>query len=95
MPEVKTNGGYSHWNPSNPNMPHDIFTGAPRLFPMRRKAARCIVQWFVNQNGRRSYHQSGQYGEDFDEIIDIKEDGRKKEDLEVIEVELLIKEIGE
>lgn len=89
MPQVLTRGGYSHWNPDNPNMPHNIFDGTPRLHMTRRKAKRCIVQWFVCQNGRRGWYQSYE-GDVFDEIK-VKEDGRKKEDLEVVEVELEVK----
>lgn len=92
MPEVKTRGGYSHWNPNNPNMPK-IFWGVPRLLDTRRRAAKCIIQWFVNQNGRRHFAQS--YGGEYDEIIDFKPDGRKKDDLEIIEVDIILREIHE
>jgi hypothetical protein len=86
MPEVRTKGGYSHWNPDNPKMP-DIFRDVPRLFMTEKRAKQCIVQWFVCQNGRRSMHQSRD-GE-WDDIVDIKLDGRTKEDLEVIKVEIM------
>lgn len=94
MPEVLTNGGYSHWNPDNPDMPLKIFTGCPRLFLSRRKAVKCIIQWFVNQNGRRSFMQHSYTGE-YDDITEFKPDGRKKEDLEVVEVEVIVKRNNE
>lgn len=91
MPEVKTRGGYSHWNPDNPEMPNHIFNNHPRLFETKNRASSSITQWFIHQNGRRYYRQSGQYGEDSEEEIKTKSDGRTKEDLEVVEVELVIK----
>jgi hypothetical protein len=89
FPEVKTRGGYSHWNPDNPDMPIKIFKGVPRLFESSKRAKKCIVEWFACQNGRRSGYQTSS-GE-WDDIVDTKEDGRKKEDLEVVEIQLVIK----
>lgn len=89
FPEVKTRGGYSHWNPDNPNMPVKIFKFVPRLFETQKKAKRCIVEWFACQNGRRRGVQTS-FGE-YEDYIDIKEDGRKKEDLEIVKIQLVIK----
>jgi hypothetical protein len=83
FPEVKTRGGYSHWNPDNSKMPN-IFKDVPRLFKTRKTAQKCIIEWFACQNGRRMLMQSND-GE-YDDIVNTKEDGRKKEDLEVVEV---------
>lgn len=88
MPEVKTRGGYSHWNPDNPDAPISMFFDSPRLFETKERAKRSIVQWFVCQNGRRHFSQNNYTGEFEDDII-YKEDGRKKEDLEVIKIRLL------
>lgn len=93
MPEVKTRGGYSHWNPDNPEMPYHIFMGTPRLFESRKKAKYSIIRWFYDQNGRRKGYISGPFGEDDDEEIKIKLDGRKKEDLEIVEIKLEIKNV--
>lgn len=90
MPEVRTRGGYSHWNPDNSNMPIKIFFGHPRLFETRKRAIRCISQWVSCQNGRRHFNQNYFTGE-CDDSIDIKLDGRKKEDLEVVKVVVIVK----
>jgi hypothetical protein len=86
MPEVKRKG-YSHWNPSTGSYP-TYALGTPRLLDTRRKAAGCINQWACNPNARASYKQ-GYFGEE-DYEIDIKPDGRSKDDLEIVEVELKI-----
>jgi hypothetical protein len=90
MPEVKTRGGYSHWNPDNSTIPEEIFLDVPRLFRFSKKAKKCIIQWFACQNGRRSFGQNSYTGE-YDDFINFEKDGRKKEDLEVIKIELRIK----
>ncbi len=91
FPEVNTRGGYSHWNPDNPNMPKEIFKGVPRLFDTRRRAKKCIVEWFNCQNGRRHFFTSS-FGEQ-DEDVTYKPDGRTKEDLEVVEITLEVRSL--
>jgi len=86
MPELRRTG-YTHWNPSTNSIPSTI-TGCPRLISSRRKAARCIVQWANLPNAREHQYQSGMYGEDWDIEFKTKDDGRKKDDLEVVEVNI-------
>jgi hypothetical protein len=82
MPEVRRRG-YSHWNPATGKLP-DTIIGTPRLLPSHRMAHRCIVQWAAMPNAKMTYAW------DDEDEIDIKPDGRKKEDLEVVELELRI-----
>jgi hypothetical protein len=82
MPQMKKGRGYTHWNPGNKDAPElKGNAGIPRLIDTRRKAAACINQWVANPNASN----------DMDGDIQIKLDNRKKEDLEVVEVELVIK----
>lgn len=84
MPLLKRNRGYSHWNP--PELLKNIDTGVPRLLTTRKKAQQCISQWFTFPNGKRGVSQS--HDGEWDDIVDFKPDGRKKEDLEIIQLEL-------
>lgn len=86
MPEVKRRG-YTHWNPNTNSMPNTSI-GIPRLLHSRRQAHRCIVQWASLPNAKTVYSMSDEYSEELD--IDIKLDGRKKDDLEIIEARLVI-----
>lgn len=88
MPEVKRRG-YTHWNPSTNKVP-DTALGTPRLLDTRRRAAKCIAQWNAMPNAKMGYTVSYSGEEDYD--INIKPDGRTKDDLEVVEVELRIKD---
>ena len=90
MPLVKTRGGYSHWNPDNLDMPKKIFFNIPRILESKRQASQCIAQWFSCQNGRNRYCQD--FDGNYDSFVDFKPDNRKKEDLEVVEVNIIIKE---
>lgn len=87
MPELRRTRGYSHWNPAKVNTEEhlkDKLLGVPRLFSSRKRAHNSIVQWNAVPNGRWS--QSTSYYGETDESVDIKPDGRKKEDLEIVEV---------
>lgn len=84
MPEVRRKG-YTYWNPSKNLIPVTAL-GTPRLLDTRRRAAKCIIQWAVMPNAKMRYDDNG------GEYLDITLDGRKKEDLEVVEVELRIEE---
>lgn len=88
MPELRRTRGYSHWNPSKPDSPNSLdpekILGVPRLLPSRRKAQRCIDQWNSIPNGKQGWTYDGEMVD-----VDIKPDGRKKEDLEIIEVNLI------
>jgi hypothetical protein len=88
MPQAKKNRGYTHWNPSNQNNPVEFNDGlvnalsVPRLLPSKKMALACIVQWAFLPNATTDYDGDIKLG---------KDDGRKKEDLEVVEVCLKIK----
>jgi hypothetical protein len=91
MPELERGRGYSHWNPAvEPTerrfRPRKL-TGCPRLFSSRGKASRCIAAWNAYPNSYMGFRH-GDYGND-DPDIQLKDDGRKKEDLEVVEVVIL------
>lgn len=83
MPQGKKNRGYSHWNPGNPNAEElTMALPIPRMLDSKKKAERCIVQWFYMRNSSNDYDGDVKLG---------KEDGRKMEDLEVVECELVIR----
>lgn len=92
MPELKRTRGYSFWNPAKVDIVNVLgkkVLGVPRLFSSRRGAHYSIVQWNACPNGRMKGSQN-YYGE-WDEFMDIKPDGRSKDDLEIIKVELRVK----
>lgn len=83
MPQSKCRRGYSHWNPSNKNL---IFHGAsntPRLFINEKSAKRTISAWFYMPNSRNTYNNEGECE------LDLKDDGRKKEDLEILKIRII------
>ncbi len=86
MPQLRGRG-YTFWNPASTsptnNLGHNKNLGTPRLLPSRRKAVGCINQWNCNPNASMR-GSSGMFGEDID--IAVTPDGRKKEDLEIVEV---------
>ena len=96
MPQLRGKG-YSYWNPSSTNPINDIKgrknAGVPRLFPSSLCAKRAITAWAYMPNARMTY-RTGYFGEEDYDIID-KPDGRKKEDLEIVEVRIKIKGPGE
>jgi len=90
MPELDRTRGYSFWNPSR-EPTNQVFTkskllGVPRLFAARRNASRAIIQWNANPNSKMTGSQS--YDGEWDEFIDSKPDGRSKNDLEIVEVNI-------
>ncbi len=86
MPELKKGSGYTHWNPSSiESIKGRKLIGTPRLFRSLKHANGSISRWNTQPNSRVKY-VSDPYGEDV--INDIKPDGRKEEDLEVIEVKI-------
>lgn len=91
MPLTKRNRGYSWWNPARidtvESRPQILFLDVPRLLKSEEQAKRCILQWFTYPNGRNSITQS--YSGECDDIVDFKEDGRKKEDLEVVKIRIV------
>lgn len=86
MPQARRDRGYSHWNPDTKEGEMFSSIGVPRLIDTRRKAAKCIEMWVALPNGKRSIITS--YHGEQDDIVDFKPDGRKKDDLEIIEVYL-------
>lgn len=90
MPQLKKDKGYSHWNPSHPE--HEVIAktlGFPRILQSRRQAIKCIIQWAANPNAEMGYRSESAYGFiSDDQELKSKFDGRKKEDLEVVEFTL-------
>ncbi len=90
MPELHKTRGYSHWNPSieptSERFKPSKLLGTPRLFPSRSSAHRSIAQWNAMPNARWSSRQT--YFGEYDDDLDIKPDGRSKEDLEIVEVNI-------
>ena len=81
MPQMRRGKGYSHWNPTTGKLPV-LAIGVPRLISSRRQASRIISQWNSMPNTAYYPRQEGEYD------LDFKADGRKKEDLEVVEVNI-------
>jgi len=93
MPELRRTRGYSHWNPAKVDTLQNLgkkVLGVPRLFSSRKKAHGSIVQWNAVPNGKVSGHQNSWDGE-WDEDLSTKEDGRSKDDLEIVEVNIEVK----
>lgn len=98
MPQAKRDRGYSHWNPAVVGTKlivngynNGVMSNAmpiPRLLDTRRRAAACIVQWATNPNARRSLSTPSYYTGEQDDIVDTKPDGRTKDDLVVVEVNI-------
>lgn len=87
MPQLKGKG-YSHWNPDscNNHISNRKLTGTPRILASIGVAKRVIAQWNCLPNAYNHFRQG--YDGDSDLVIDVKEDGRKKEDLEIVIVNI-------
>lgn len=85
MPSLRRGRGYSHWNPSSSEGvdPKKIL-GVPRILKSRKQAQQVINQWYALPNAEYRGYVTSSGEDDYD--ICTKEDGRSKEDLEVIEV---------
>lgn len=80
--------GSSYWNPDVPeNFKIARSRGTPRLFPQLRHVKAFITEWSKGAVYIR-YEFDGFDG------LDYKPDGRKKEDLEIVEFELFLKVNG-
>ncbi len=90
MPQSIRKSGYTHWNPSVKETSRDYFLNVPRLFYEKRKASLAASQWFHNPNLARRPNDDNP--KNFNLELRIKNDGRKKDDIEIIEVELVLKE---
>lgn len=89
MPELKRTRGYSFWNPAKVNTLEILgkkVLGVPRLFSTRKRAHGSIVQWNANPNSRVGYSLDLE-----DDAVNIKPDGRSKEDLEIVEVDIQVR----
>lgn len=92
MPQMKRGRGYSHWNPSNPDPEKKVYAimPTPRLIDTRKRAMACLAQWAAMPNAKYFGHTDFETGyKEYD--LATKRDGRKKEDLEVVKVELRIR----
>lgn len=88
MPLMKRGRGYTHWNPNNKEK-EKIYAELPipRLLISSKQARRCIDSWTELPNS---------YGGRYDGDIKLgKDDGRKNEDLEIVEVKLKAKGLTE
>lgn len=81
MPQMLRGRGYSHWNPSKPDVIVYSITDIPRLFTNKNHALRAISGWYNCPNARHDYDGDIKIG---------PMDDRKKEDLEIIKVSLRI-----
>jgi hypothetical protein len=92
MPELKRGRGYTHWNPGKVDTATHLgrrkLIGTPRLFNSLRHANASIVQWNALPNAYNGY-KSGPFGTD-EYDTNITDDGRKKDDLEVVMVSIEI-----
>ncbi|MGH9977567.1 MAG: hypothetical protein ACRD8Z_17290 [Nitrososphaeraceae archaeon] len=84
MPLFERNRGYSWWNPSNNKLDPKKIIGVPRLLKSRKQANQVINQW--NAMPCAEYRGYTTYSGEYDYDIQINSDGRKKDDLEVVEV---------
>lgn len=85
MPEMKRGKGYSHWNPGTGAVPSSVEKDSIRIFYSERQAKQAVSAWASMPNCSVYYYNDG------DDDYRFKDDGRKKEDLEVVECELIIK----
>lgn len=89
MPASKRRG-YSHWNPATEVGRNPYFAlPYPRLLKDRKTAQACIIQWAANPNCVPHIDFS-YYGKE-SLRLDTTPDGRKREDLEVVKLELRVR----
>lgn len=86
MPQGKRDRDYSHWNPSTDHKFAEALP-VPRLIDSRKKAVKIINMWNGIQNATFHSYQN-QEGE-WDEDITSKPDGRTKNDLEIVEINIV------
>jgi len=91
MPELRRGRGYTHWNPGKyetaTHLGRKKLIGVPRLFPSRKSAIGTITQWNALPNAYAGFRSSGPFGSDEYET-NTTNDGRSKDDLEVVEVNI-------
>ena len=89
MPELKRTRGYSHWNPSKLETINGLskkLLGTPRLFRSIKHSRNAINQWNAMPNATFGYKPNYFGEEDYD--VNIEPDGRSKDDLEIIDVNI-------
>ena len=87
MPLMHRNKGYSHWNPDRPEVKVNQVTKVIRLVESEAHAKNIIKAWFCMPNAHQTYIQS--YDGDYFDDMEFKEDGRQKEDLEIVAFKLV------
>ena len=90
MPQMKRGRGYTHWNPGVPTLHYQQVFAAmdiPRFFSNEKTAKACVVQWAYLPNARMKFGMSYQSEENV--YLDTRQDGRTKDDLEVVLVEVV------
>lgn len=92
MPLMRRGKGYSHWNPGNQKYVIQAQTDTPRILLSKKQAQGVINQWNAIPNGKMHYSSPSWYNPDGDESMDIKPDGRRKEDLEIVPAKLEIQD---
>jgi hypothetical protein len=91
MPELKRGRGYTHWNPGKVDTAYNLdkkLIGTPRLFNSYKHAANSITQWNALPNAYNGF-KSGPFGTE-EYQINITDDGRKKDDLEIVMINIEI-----
>lgn len=86
MPLIRRGKGYTHWNPSKPIKFATRILNVPRLFESERVALKALNAWATMPNAEMRGYTSYAGEDDYDFFT--KEDGRTKDDLEIVPVEL-------
>lgn len=88
MPQMKRRG-YTHWNPGKSKEKLSGELPVPRLFVNLKSANAAVTQWIALPNAEYRGYVTHLGEDDYD--ISTKDDGRKKEDLEIIPARLVLK----
>lgn len=87
MPQMLRGRGYTHWNPNIPDRKKIVAElDIPRLMMSRKQAEKVIRHWVAMPNAQASGYQSST--NEWVDDISTKEDGRKADDLEILEITL-------
>lgn len=84
MPQMKRGRGYTHWNPSSA-VEASNKTNVPRLLVSEEQAKRVIKMWAIYPNAHTRRAEADWDNDDFL----TKPDGRKREDLVVVKVQMV------
>jgi len=91
MPLTRRNKGYSWWNPGTKTSPSNVLPNTVRILPTERQAKQVITQWTIMPNSSIRGYTDHSTGED-DYDICTSDDGRKKEDLEIVPARIVFDE---